>query len=118
MLAVVVVAGLLPDTGVVGAAANCTYGKCPASQPFPVWAVATGVVIVIVALLAAALFLRRSRRRPPTQTGPSGAGDASAGAWAEGTTAPTPDWNEPPASELPPEADDGAAPPAGDEPAP
>jgi hypothetical protein len=67
MLAVVVFAGLLPDTGVVSASSSCTYGKCPAAQPFPLWAVGASIGVVIVALLVALLLLRRSRRRPPAE---------------------------------------------------
>lgn len=119
MLAVVVLAGLLPDTGVVSASSSCTYGKCPASQPFPLWAVSLSIAVVIIALIAALLLLRRSRRRRPP------AGDAEAGAAAGGTTAEgaqgwsegseggeqSQQWSEGPESGT----DSGASPPSGDD---
>jgi hypothetical protein len=98
MLAVVVLAGLLPDTGVVSASSSCTYGKCPAAQPFPLWAVGASVGVVVLALILALLLLRRSRRRPPTggasppeggsQTSPEGT------AWSETDQPTSQGWNE------------------------
>lgn len=88
MLGVVVLAGLLPQSGIVSAASNCTYGQCPASHPFPTAVVAASVAVVLIALLLALLLLRRSRRRPP-----SGETPESGGAGA-GTTAGTQDWSE------------------------
>jgi len=82
MLAVVVLAGLLPNTGVVSATSNCTYGKCPATTPFPFWAVSAAVVVVVLALILALLLLRRRRARPPA--GPA----ASSGAGATGPETP------------------------------
>ena len=99
MLGVVVLAGILPDTGVVNAASNCSYGKCPASQPFPLWAVSASVAVVIIALILALLLLRRSRRRPPTG-GPAGPtegaenpppGDSN---WSEGQEGHGQTWDE------------------------
>ena len=105
MLAVVVLAGLLPDTGVVSASSNCTYGKCPAATPFPLWAVSAAVVVVVVALLLALLLLRRNRRRPPaassSQEGTVGSGTAAA--------APAESWTQ---------DQDGTVPDSGDESAP
>jgi hypothetical protein len=105
MLSLVVVAGILPNTGVVSASSNCTYGTCPSSpsaKPFPFWEVATAVVVVILAALLALLLLRR-RRRPPTDSpeAPAAAG-AEAGATAEtggveptgGAEATHPEWSE------------------------
>ncbi len=115
MLAIVVAAGLTPETGVVRASTNCTYGTCAASTPFPVWAVATTIAVVVLALLLALLLLRR-RRRPPAAapppeweapTGPAGPG-ADAGAGAVGVGAAVPAWQESPS----------AAPEAGPEPEP
>jgi hypothetical protein len=124
MLAVVVAAGLSPNTGIVQASSNCTYGQCPASSPpFPLWAVGASVAAVVVALLLAFLILRRRRRpgQPPSEwEGPPGAGGgpaggappyedaAFAGAAAGTAAAATPMWQEPP----PPEAEPGAAPTA------
>ena len=65
MLAVVLAAGLAPNTGAVPAQTNCTYGQCPAATtPFPWYLVAIAVLVVIVALLSV-LFLMQRRRRPP-----------------------------------------------------
>lgn len=74
MLAVVVLAGLLPDTGAVAAASNCTYGSCPASQSFPVWAIGASVAAVLLALVVALLLLRRARRPPPPESTPASEG--------------------------------------------
>ncbi len=83
MLGVVVAAGLSPNTGVVRAASNCTYGQCVASQPpFPLWAVAVSVAAVVVALLLTLLLLRRRRRpgQPPSEwQGPGGSGGGPSG---------------------------------------
>lgn len=79
MLAVVVLAGLLPDTGVVSASSNCSYSKCPASTPFPLWAVSAAVAVVVIALILALLLLRR-RRPPQAAAPPSGSeGESNAG---------------------------------------
>ncbi len=132
MLGVVVAAGLSPNTGVVRAAANCTYGQCPASQTFPLWAVATSLAAVVVALLLALLLLRRRRRpgQPPSEwQGPGGTQGSppSAGQGAGPELAPlaagggaaamdvTPAWHEGTATEssyVPP-AEEGAPPTAG-----
>jgi MYXO-CTERM domain-containing protein len=108
MLAIVVAAGLTPETGVVRASTNCTYGTCPASTPFPVWAVATTVAVVLLALLLALLLLRRRRRPPaaappPEWEGPAGPGgpDAGAGAGTVGVGAAVPAWQESPPSPAP-----------------
>jgi len=88
MLAVVVAAGLTPNTGVVQATSNCTYGQCPStSSPFPLWAVGASVAAVVVALLLAFLILRRRRRpgQPPSEwEGPQGAGAPPSGAGGPG----------------------------------
>jgi hypothetical protein len=137
MLGVVVAAGLSPNTGIVQASSNCTYGNCVASQPFPLWAVTASIAAVVVALLLAFLILRRRRRPgqppsewegpngpggpPPGAGGPEGPGSyeamGAAGAVAGGTVAgampeaaPEPAWQESSTSapaEEPPDA--GAA---------
>jgi hypothetical protein len=114
MLAVVVVAGLLPDAGVVSAASNCTYGNCPAASPFPLWAVSTAVVVVLLALVLALLLLRRGRRRPPAEAAPSEGQAPEAPAGPEGSAeeppAPT-SWDEASGSSSPSaDADEGAPP--------
>lgn len=113
MLGVVVAAGLTPNTGVVRAASNCTYGQCVASQPFPLWAVAASVAVVVVALLLALLLLRRRRRpgQPPSEwegpSGPSGSSGVPPGASGHEEFVPAagvggaaaeapPVWQEPP----------------------
>lgn len=109
MLGVVVAAGLSPNTGVVRAASNCTYGQCAATQTFPIWAVASAVAVVLVALLLALLLLRRRRRpgQPPSEwQGPGGPGAppdsgattaeemGTAGAIAGSTAMAPPAWHE------------------------
>jgi hypothetical protein len=73
MLAVVVAAGLSPNTGVVAAASNCTYGQCPSSgNSVPTWEIATIGAVIVLALLAGLFILMRRRRRPPTTAAPAG----------------------------------------------
>lgn len=64
MLAIVVAAGLSPNTGAVPAQGNCQYGQCVAGTGIQWWVLAA-IVIVVVAALAAALVLLRRRRTPP-----------------------------------------------------
>jgi len=83
MLGVVVAAGLTPNTGVVQASSNCTYGHCTSSASFPYWLVGASVAAVVVALLLTLLLLRRRRRpgEPPSEwQGPGGTGGAPPGA--------------------------------------
>ncbi len=102
MLAVVVLASLLPDTGVVSASSSCTYGKCPATQPLSLWVVSISVIVVILALIAALLLLRRNRRRPPASgDGPGDAGVAAGAtvggtgqSWSESQDTGSPSWSE------------------------
>ncbi len=114
MLAIVVLAGLLPNSGVVSASSNCSYGKCPASSPFPLWAVSTAAVIAVLAVIVALLLLRRrGGRRPPKEpdaaegaTAPGAAGES----WTEGATGSQQSWQEPGSTEADPSAlppDDG-----------
>jgi hypothetical protein len=99
MLSAVVLAGLVPVSGVVSASSNCTYGNCPASSPFPIWAVSAAVVVVLLALILALLMLRRSRRRPPAAAPPApGAAPESSetGSWSEGPPPSGQTWDETP----------------------
>jgi len=111
MLGVVVLAGLLPDAGVVSASSNCTYGKCPASSPFPIWAVSAAVVVVLLAVILALLLLRRGRGRPPSaeSTEPEAPADPYAGSGTTDGSAQA--WEEPPPTESGP-----GTPPAEDPP--
>jgi uncharacterized protein (TIGR03382 family) len=104
LIAIVVLAGVLPGTGVVSASSSCTYGACPASSPFPYWAIGAAAAVVVVALVAALLLLRR--RKPPA--GSDAPPQEGTSPDAEGTGPQT--WNEPPASETPSEAPDGYGP--------
>ncbi len=104
MLGVVVLAGLLPDTGLVSASSNCSYGKCPSSSSFPLWAVSASVAVVLIAIILALLLLRRSRRRPPSgeAAGASAGAGGTAGSgqdWSEGSEAPQGDSENPPAND-------------------
>jgi len=113
MLAVVVLAGLLPDTGVVSATSNCTYGNCPSSTPFPLWAVSAAVVVVLIALILALLLLRRNRRRPPSGSSTpegtaAGAGTQGGQTWTEPQDSSQQGWDEThPASEPSAGSEDG-----------
>ena len=95
MLAVVVLAGLTPNTGVVQAASGCTYGQCVAPATFPTWAIATSVALVVVALLVALLILRR-RRTPPPPAAPVSewSGGPPAGAGGPSPPAAPSEWEE------------------------
>jgi len=64
LLAIVVAAGLAPNTGAVSAQGNCEYGQCVANTGIQWWVLAA-IVIVVVAALGAALVLLRRRRSPP-----------------------------------------------------
>lgn len=101
LLGVVVLAGLLPNTGVVSASSNCTYGSCPASSSFPIWEVSAAAIVAVLALIVGLLLLRRRRRRPPEgETGEAGtAGAASTTGWSEqGDESSSQDWTESSAS--------------------
>ena len=108
LIAIVVLAGVLPGTGIVSASSNCSYGTCPASSPFPYWAIGAAAAVVVVALLAALLLLRR--RRPPTGTsGPTQDGTSPEGAPEPGGDSGTPStWDETPSSEAPPASPEGS----------
>jgi len=124
LLALVVLAGLMPNTGVVSASSNCSYGQCPSSSSFPVWEVSAAAILAVLALIVGLLLLRRRRRQPPQgDAGPgaaAGTGAGGAAGWSEEGTAPEQDWSEPsgstegyesPAGEEAP-ADDGTGGPS------
>jgi len=90
MLAIVVAAGLTPNTGVVQAQTNSPYSQ-PSSSSLSPWAY-LGIAALVIALgLLLALFLLR-RRRPPATAAPP-----PMQTWQEG---PSP----PPAGGAPPSA--------------
>lgn len=100
MLAIVVLAGLLPNSGVVSASSNCSYGKCPSSSPFPLWAVSTAAVIAVLAVIVALLLLRRRGGRQPPKEPDGAAGDTTTAAggtetsWNEGQQGSPGSWEE------------------------
>jgi hypothetical protein len=68
MLAVVVVAALVPNAGAVPAASNCPYGNCPPSTTsFPAWEIASIGAIIVLGLLVGLFVLMRRRRQPPPE---------------------------------------------------
>jgi len=69
MLAVVIAAGLFPNTGTVQAQSSCPYGGCTTSSAIPTWELVSILVLIIAAAIAAALILLR-RRRPPSAPAP------------------------------------------------
>jgi hypothetical protein len=90
MLAVVVAAGLTPNTGIVQAQTNSEYGQ-PASSGLSPWAYLAAAAVAIVAALLLALFLMRRRRPPPAATAPPvQAWQSGPGAGGPPTTPPTP----------------------------
>lgn len=112
MVLVVVLAALVPNTGLVAAQSNCQYSSCSTSSgngsPI-VWYAALGLLIVVAAVLGALLYLRR--RRGGGGAGPvepwtaSDAGATAAAAPAMGEVEPPVMPSEPPS--VPPGA--GAA---------
>ncbi len=94
LIATVVLAGLLPGSGVVSASSSCTYGACPASSSFPYWAVGVAAAVVVAALIGALLLLRR--RKPPAAT------DATAPAGTN-PEAPAEPQGQDPSTGAPPE---------------
>lgn len=92
LLLVMVLAGLLPNAGVVSASSNCTYGQCPAVSPFPVWEVSVAAIASALILIAALLWMRQRRRRPPEGGGvlPPGGTGLEGGSGPEGSGAAEP----------------------------
>jgi hypothetical protein len=106
MLAVIVAAGLFPNTGTVRADAACPYGGCGTSSSLPTWELVSILVAIAAAAIAVALLVMNRRRRPPPG-GPVQAwqGAPPAGAAPTGPAGPTPPYVETP-------EDVGQAPPA------
>jgi hypothetical protein len=118
MLAVVVAAGLAPNTGAVPAQTTTQYNQSPSSSGTSPWVYAAIAAIAVVALLVAALVLMR-RRRPPAAAAPpmqvwGGPGAPSA---PTAPAAPPPSPSPPPPAAAPAPAyletpeDVGVAPP-------
>jgi len=84
MLAVVLAAGLFPNTGTVRADTSCPYGGCATTSTIPTWELVSILVLIAAGAIAAALFLMRRRRPPPSapvqawQEAPPAAGGAPA----------------------------------------
>jgi hypothetical protein len=91
MLAVVVAAGLTPNTGVVQAATNTPYNQ-PSSSGVSPWVYLGIAAFVILAGLLLALFLMR-RRRPPSTAPPP-----TLQTWQEGPAPPPPPGGAPPSA--------------------
>jgi MYXO-CTERM domain-containing protein len=88
MLAVVLAAGLLPNTGGTVAQPSSTYVS--SSSSVSPWAYIGAAVVAIAAALLLALFLLRRRRPPPAVTAPP------VQAWQGGPGAGTPPTAPPP----------------------
>lgn len=93
LLAILVTAGLLPNTGALPASASCPYGNCSTTNtsPVPVWLYAVLALLLVVAGVLA-IFLLRRRRSPPSE-GPVAAwsGETGASAGPTGPSGPTPE---------------------------
>jgi hypothetical protein len=89
MLAVIVAAGLSPQTGAVSAQGNCEYNQCVAGTGLQWWVFAA-IAILIVAALAAALVLLRRRRPPPPSGVPAAGAAGGPTVGAMGGTSPPP----------------------------
>ena len=84
LLGVIVLAGLLPNTGTVQAQSSCPYGGCTTSAAIPAWEIASILALLAAVVVAAALVVLRRRHTP--RAGPP----AAAGAlqpWQEGPPA-------------------------------
>jgi len=81
LLGVIVLAGVLPNTGTVQAQSSCPYGNCTTSAAVPAWEIVSILAAIAAVVIAAALVVMRRRRTP--RAGPP----AAAGAlqpWQEG----------------------------------
>lgn len=99
MLAVLILAGLFPNTSAVQAQTNCPYGGCTTTSSFPTWELVSILVVIAAAAIATALFLmRRRRQQPPAASVPAGQGGPPAGAAGglAAPAAPTPPYIETP----------------------
>jgi len=123
LLALVVVAALTPNTGVVSASSSCTYGQCPSSSSFPVWEVSAAAILAVLALIVGLLLLRRRRQPPQGDTGSEatdGTGTEGAPGGADPEAGSDPQWNDPsgasgygsPEGEMGPADDGTGGPPA------
>jgi hypothetical protein len=113
MLAAVVLAGLMPNTGIVQAQSNSPYSQTSTSGLSP-WVYLGVAAVVIVAGLLLALFLLR-RRRPPSATAPPvqvWQGSSGAGGRPDSPSAPPPPPATAPAYLESPEDVGHALPPA------
>jgi hypothetical protein len=90
MLAVVVAAGLTPNTGVVQAATNSPYSQPSSSSLSPYAYLGIAALVIVLGLLLALFLLRR--RRPPAAAAPP-----PMQTWQEGP-APPPTGGAPPAA--------------------
>ena len=89
MVAVIVAAGLSPQTGAVPAQGNCEYNQCVAGTGLQWWVFAAIAILIVAALAAALVLLRRRRPPPPAAAGPAEvSGGPTAGAM--GGSAPPP----------------------------
>jgi hypothetical protein len=64
LVAIIVAAGLAPQTGAVPAQGNCGYSNCVSGTGLQ-WYVFAAIAILVVAALAVALVLLRRRHGPP-----------------------------------------------------
>jgi len=81
LLGVVVLAGLLPNTGTVQAQSSCPYGGCSTPAVVPLWEIASILGVIAAVVVACALILLR-RRRPSGAAPPAAAGPVQP--WQEG----------------------------------
>jgi hypothetical protein len=100
LVALIVAAGLAPQTGAVPAQSNCQYGVCPAATGLPWWVYAV-IALLIVAALATALVLMRRRRTPPSSGVPAAGAVGGPTAGATGAVAAAPSGPAPPYVETP-----------------
>lgn len=96
-LALLVIAGLLPGTGVIASSTNCPYNNCSTSSstPVPLWLWSLLAVLIIVALLLAVVLIRR-RRSPPSGGPVTAWSGTEPGGGPEGPEGPAPAAEEAP----------------------
>lgn len=92
VLAILVTAGLLPNTGAFPASASCPYNNCSTpstSTATPLWLWAVLGVLVVAALVLAVFLLRRPRSPPSSGPVTAWSGESpEAGAAAVGPEGP------------------------------
>lgn len=108
LLLLVVVAALLPNLGIGGATANCSYGSCPSSTApnYNTYYAALAVLAIVAVALGILLFMRR--RRGGSSPGPLTEAEPA----TPSSGAPSAPGGPEPAEQMAPDAASGTVPAA------